>query len=415
MKTRWILALLLSGLSASADDWPQWRGPKRDGISAEKGLLDRWPEGGPPLAWEAKGMGNGYASVAVAGGRIYGAGKKGKAEQLVCLDAKDGKLLWTAELGAGGGSDGTPTVDGDLVFVLGKGGDLLCAESATGKEVWRKNFPKDFGGRMMSGWGWSESPLVDGDRLVCTPGAPDALMVALEKRTGNPIWKAPAPSDPGKRGQDGAGYSSIVISQAAGVKQYVQLTGRGVVGVRAEDGKPLWSYNRVANGTANIPTPIASGDHVFCSSGYGTGSALLRLTASGEGVAAQEVYFLKGDVLQNHHGGMILLGEQVYLGDQHNQGFPVCVDLATGKDRWRPGRGPGGGSAAVSLADGHLYFRYEDGTVALIQATPESYVLKGSFKIPGKIGKSWPHPAIADGKLYLREGDRLLCYDVRAK
>lgn len=239
------------------------------------------------------------------------------------------------------------------------------------------------------------------------------MLAALNKKTGETVWTSPMPAGVGGRGQDGAAYSSIVVSEACGVRQYVQLTGRGIVSVSAEDGKPLWSYNKIANRTANIPTPLIKGDHVFCSSGYGTGAALLKVVKDGQALKAEEVYFLQGKEVQNHHGGMILVGDHVYCGHGHNQGFPVCVELKTGKAAWGPERGVGGGSAAVVYADGHLYFRYETGVMALVEASPKGYKLKGSFKLASVKGKSWPHPVISDGKLYLRDQDTLMCYDIR--
>lgn len=410
----WPLALAAATLSAATGPWPQWRGPQRDGICRETGLLDTWPEGGPPLAWKVDGLGKGYASVAISDGRIFTLGNR-RGTHLIALDEQDGRELWATAVG-GGEPNCTPTVDGSLVYGLGREGDLVCCESATGKEVWRKNFPKDFGGQMMSGWGYSESPLVDGDWLVCTPGAKDAMIVALDKRTGQTVWRAALPADlGGNKGRDGAGYSSIVVSHGGGVKQYVQLTGRGVISVAAADGKFLWAYNRIANGTANIPTPLVSGDYVFCSSGYGTGAALLKLVPAAGGVQAEEVYFLTAKDMQNHHGGMVLLDGYIYCGDGHNNGFPLCVEMLTGKVAWRPGRGPGTGSAAVLYADGHLYFRYENGEMALIQATPEKYVLKSHFTLASVKGRSWPHPVIASGRLYLRDQDTLMCYDVRKR
>jgi outer membrane protein assembly factor BamB len=264
---------------------------------------------------------------------------------------------------------------------------------------------------MMSHWGYSESPLVDGDRLICTPGAPDAAMAALDKKTGRVLWKAGLP-EPGQQGRDGAGYSSIVVSEACGVRQYVQLTGRGLISVSAKDGTFLWSYHRIANRTANISTPLIDGDYVFCSTGYGTGAALLHLVPDGAGVKAEEVYFLNAKQMQNHHGGMVRVGEHIYCGHGHNQGFPLCIEMKTGKVAWRGGRGPGRGSAAVLHAEGRLYFRYQDGVMALIETTPDEYRLKGSFTIASNNGKHWPHPVIAGKRLYLRDQDTLLCYNI---
>jgi outer membrane protein assembly factor BamB len=266
---------------------------------------------------------------------------------------------------------------------------------------------------MMSQWSWSESPLVDGDRLVFTPGARDAAIVAVEKATGKDVWRASLP-DLGPNGADGAGYSSIVVTNGAGVKQYVQLLGRGLVGLRASDGKLLWSYNRVANRVANISTPIVRANWVFASTGYQTGATLLELTKSGDGVAAKELYFLDAKTFQNHHGGMVLVGNHVYAGHGQSKGFPICIDFISGKVAWGGDiRNAGTGSAAVMYADGRLYFRYQNGTVVLIEANPASYVEKGSFAIPGVKDPSWAHLAIADGRLYVREQDSVFCYDLR--
>ena len=402
---------------AERGDWSRWRGPNGDGISEEKGLLTEWPDEGPPLLWHAKGFGRGMSSVAVKGGGIFTMGNvKGKTHIIAARASKDGEIAWSTPIGGGDNPNCTPTVDGDLVFGLTHGGDLACVRISDGELVWSKNFGNDFGGKMMSGWGFSESPLVDGDRVIVTPGGKGALIVALNRQTGEKIWESAAPEKLGRKGNDGAGYSSIVISQACGVKQYITLVGRGIVSVDATTGKFLWSYNDVANGTANIPTPIISGDYVFCSSGYGDGgTALLKITKDGSELKAVEEYYYAAKEMQNHHGGMLLVGDHVYMGHGHNNGFPLCVELKTGKDAWREGRGPGGGSAAIAYADGHLYFRYQDAVMALIEANPNEYKLKGKFKIATKHGESWPHPVIAGGKLYLRDQDSLLCYDVKKK
>ena len=403
---------VLPGSWISAAEWPQWRGPKRDGICTETGLLQAWKGSGPPILWSGTGLGKGYSSVAIAGGKIFTMGDRGKGAHLIALDLEKGKELWATKVG-GGEPNSTPTVDRDLVFALGRDGDLLCAEAASGKEVWRKSLKRDLGGDMMSGWGYSESPLVDGERLICTPGGDDSILAALDRKTGNVIWKAKMPDSVGDRGKDGAGYSSVVISEARGVKQYIQLVGRGLVSVAAADGKFLWAYNKIANDTANIPTPIVKGNFVFCSSGYGTGAALLEVTQKGKTLEPREVYFLPAKEMQNHHGGMVLVGDHVYCGSGHNEGFPIAIDLRTGKVAWKPGRGPGKNSAAVLYADGDLYFRYQDGTMALIEANPKEYKLKGTFQIATKNGESWPHPVISNGKLYLRDQDALHCYGLK--
>jgi outer membrane protein assembly factor BamB len=376
-----------------------------------------WEAAPPRLAWTADGLGSGFAAVSVAGGRIYATGDLDGGQGVVALAEADGRVLWrtpiTGEAPKHGypGSRCTPTVDGDRLYVVTSDGTLACLRAADGEVVWKRGFEADWGGRMMSGWGFAESPLVDGDRVICTPGGSEALLVAVDKRTGEEIWRSP--DRQGKEsGKDGAGYASIVVSEGGGVRQYVQITGRGLVGVRASDGAPLWSYNRIANTVANIPTPLVQGDSVFGSTGYDAGAALLRLHRDGDGVRAEEVYFLDGDTLQNHHGGMVLVDGYVYTGHRHNEGYPTCVELASGKIAWggNDNRGPGRGSAGVLYADGHLVFRYQNGLVALVEATPEAYRLRGTFTPAYVEDPSWSHPVIANGKLYLREQDRLMCY-----
>lgn len=410
---------LAAAMDLSAADWPGWRGPNRDAQSPETGLLTQWPPSGPPLAFKASGLGAGLSSVAVVGDRVYTLGDKGGEQHVLALSRKDGRLLWSARVGAAwddeyGGPRSTPVVDGELLYALGSHGDLVCLESATGKERWRKNLEKDYGGRVMTVWKWAESPLVDGERLVFTPGGPWAAMVAVDKRTGKSIWETEEVPNLGPNGRDGAGYSSIVISTGAGVKQYVQLMGRGLVGIRAADGKFLWGYNKIANNVANIPTPLVRGNLVFASTGYQTGAALLELQKDGEGVRATERYFLPSTTFQNHHGGMVLVGDHVYAGHGHNKGFPICLDLASGKVAWGGDiRNAGTGSAAVMYADGHVYYRYQNGVIVMVEATPQGYKEKGALTIPGVRNPSWPHLVVADGRLYVREQDTLYVYDVR--
>jgi outer membrane protein assembly factor BamB len=412
------LALLLAA-AAPAADWPGWRGANRDAVSPETGLLDEWGPSGPPLEWKASGIGAGLSSVAVVGDRIYTMGDRDGAQRVFALD-RSGRILWQAKVGptnddsrSRGGSRSTPTVDEGRIYALGTEGDLVCLQADTGQEVWRLSLPRDFGGKMMSRWKWSESPLVDGDRLVFTPGARNAGLVAVDKATGREIWRAAIP-DLGPEGADGAAYSSIVISHGAGVKQYVQLMGRGVVGLRASDGKFLWGYNRVANDVANVATPIVHGDLVFASTGYRTGSVLLELERSGDGVEARERYFLDATTLQNHHGGLVLVDDYIYAGHGHNKGFPICVKLQTGQVAWGGDiRNAGTDSATVLYADGRIYFRYQNGVILLVEANPRAYVERGKLEIPDVRGPSWPHLAIADGRLYVREQDTLYCYDVR--
>lgn len=400
----------------NANDWYQWRGPNRDGIATEKGLADRWPEDGPSIAFQSKGLGSGMASVAIADKKIFTIGNIQGNTCLLCLNQEDGSLVWktpfTPDKGA---ANGTPTIDLEtgLVYAISFDGILVCCRLSDGEVVWKKSFPGDFQGKMESVWGYSESPLVDGDRLICTPGAKDAMVVCLDKKKGETIWQGKAPS--GKlRGNDGAGYSSVVISNAAGRKQYVQLIGHGIVSYDAGTGELLWNYDRVANMTANIPTPLVKDDFVFCSTGYDDGgTALLQISKSGKGLNVKEVYYKSSKELQNHHGGMIMVGDYVYMGHGHNNGFPACVEWRTGKDRWEKGRGAGSGSAAILYADNKLFFRYQDGMMAMIDSDTKKYKLLGKFKLATHNGESWPHPVIVDGVLYIRDQDDLVAYNLK--
>jgi len=405
-------------VAASMGNWPQWRGPLRDGISTDTGLLTTWPAGGPPKIWTATGLGAGFSSVAIVGGRIYTMGDRRDGQYVVALSEDAGKELWATRVGSRhddeyGGPRATPTVDGALLYVTDTDGDVVALETATGKVAWRRSMPRDFGGHMMSQWMFSESPLVDGDRVLVTPGSQNAAMVALDKLTGRDIWRARV-GPMGRNGSDGAGYSSIVISNGGGVKQYVQVMGRGLFSIRAADGWFMWGNNSVANGIANIATPIVQGDYVFASTSYGQGSVLVQLSKDNMGrVNATEKYFLDGNTLQNHHGGFVLINGVLYGGHGQSNGFPVALDMMTGRMLWDRVRGAGSGSAAVTAAEGNLYYRYQDGTMALIAANPKQYELKSSFTIPNVRNPSWSHPVVTGGRLYVREQDALHVYNIK--
>lgn len=405
----------LATLQTHAADWPQFRGPKRTDVSDEKNLLKAWPEEGPPVAWKGTGLGEGFSSIAVQGDRVYSMGDVGNSSYLTALDRKDGKQLWSTAVGKPGGNYKgtrcTPCVDGDHVYGLGQFGDFICCESKSGKEVWRKNLVSEFGGRHGS-WEYTESPLVDGNKVLCTPGGQNAAVVAFNKLTGEVIWKGAVP------GNDAAGYSSIVISEAGGVRQYVQLMANGLVSFNAKDGKMLWRYgeqqNRFGRNTANIPTPIVQGEFVFASAGYGRGGALLKLSGEKGSVSAEEIYF--EPKIQNKHGGVVLVGDYIY-GDLDDSGNPWCAEWKTGDLAWkRKGkRTEGQGSAAITYADGKLYMLYQNGVVALVAASPEAYQEISTFKIPDAHPPCWAHPVVSGGKLYLRNQDTLWCHDIAAK
>ncbi len=416
--------LIVAGIVLSATtftfaaDWPTFRGINRTGISKETGLLQEWPEDGPPLVWKIEGTGRGYASVAIAGDKLYTLGDnlsiaEDKDEYLMCFDRTNGKFIWKTKTGPAWndgkddwqGSRSTPTVDGDRVYVLSPHGELVCCNAATGKELWRRNFKDDFEGVKADGWGYSESVTIDGNNLICTPGGTKATMVALNKRTGKEIWRTIQPDD------RGAGHASIVKSKIGKVPVYVQSTGSGAMGVRATDGELMWSYP-IDKTTAVIPTPIVRDDLVFFVAGYRRGGALLKQVPDGANkVKIEEIYPLK-PVLANKHGGVVLVEDYLY-GDSDDQGIPYCADLMTGEQKWKK-RASGKGSAATTAADGNLYICFADGTMVLAKATPEDYEEISKFTIPGSGERpSWTHPVILDGKLYLREPNAILCYDIR--
>jgi outer membrane protein assembly factor BamB len=374
-------------------------------VSREVGLLPDWPKEGPRLVWQVTGLGAGYSTPTVAAGRIFSMGNRGGSEFVMALSEQDGTELWSTLVGPvranGGGYEGprcSPAVDGPLVYALGLNGDLLCLESGTGKEVWRKDLKKDFQGRA-GGWGYSESPLIDGDRMLCTPGGKAATLVCLNKKSGELIWKGVVPKG------DGANYSSIIAADMDGRRQYIQFLSGGVVGM-SDMGEFLWRYDHPHNGTANCSTPIFHDNHVFAASGYGTGGGLVKLTRDGDKVSAEEVYFTKQ--MKNHHGGMVLLDDFLYGSDE---GKLTCLNFKTGDIAWAEGKA---GKGSIAFADGRLYYRNEGGPILLVEANPTKYIEHGRFTPPKKSGKpSWPHPVIANGKLYLRDQDLLYCYEVK--
>jgi outer membrane protein assembly factor BamB len=389
-------------------EWHQWRGPNRDGISPDTGLLKQWPTGGPPLAWKAAGIGDGFASVSLFGDRLYTTGDLGTTSFLFALNVSDGKIAWQTPIGTidkpydHQGVRSTPATDGTLVFALAAYGELVCAEAATGKERWRKHLAREFGGSV-GGWKYAESPLLDGEHVVVTPGGKQGAVLALRKETGEKVWQS-------KEFTDGAQYPSLVPVEIGGVRQYLVFTMRSVAGIAAKDGRLLWRVDRPGR-TAICTTPVYRDGIVFVSSGYKLGHNAFRVTAEGGQFKAEEIY--AGDQMQNHHGGLIALGDHVYGLD--DRGSMKCFELKTGREVWSD-RSVGKGS--IAYADGHFVVRSERGagTVALVEATPSGYKERGRFNPPDRSKKqSWPHPVIFGGKLYIRDQDVLLCYDVKAK
>jgi len=395
-----LLSLPAAVSNRAPDDWPQWRGPNRDGIATEKGLLKSWPPGGPPLAWQTKGAGEGYSSFAVSQGRLYTLGARGETEYVLAFDAASGKRLWEAQHGRrfsndrGDGPRSTPTIEGDRLYAFGASGDLSVLDTATGKAHWTINVLKQFGGSNLR-WGLSESPLVLADRILVNAGG---TIVALKKTDGSLIWKTDG---------DDAGYASAVVQKAGSVTQAIFFTSARALGVDVNSGRQLWSYRQVANGVANIATPVVRGNRVFLSSDYDTGSALLELTPSGNDVRAREVYFTRE--MKNHHATSVLVGEHLYGFDS---AILTALKFDTGEVAWQ-NRSVGKGS--LIFADERLYLFSENGVVGLAEASPEAYREHGRFSIKTGRLPTWSHPVVAGGKLFLRDQDNLYAYDVKAR
>ncbi len=414
-----LVAPVLLASAARAADWPQWRGPNRDGRSSEKGLLKQWPEGGPEILWKVDTVSEAYSSVAVANGRIYTQGNIDGEGRILCLEESTGATVWSVKPptedrmfrhNRGSGGRGTPTVDGNFVYSIGGGGDLTCLTADSGEVVWSKHLIRDFGGGR-PGWGFSESPLIDGAHVIVTPGGGKGAVAALNKETGELVWQSDAVTDK-------AHYCSAIVVESHGVRQIIQFTGGAgnrrnpispprVVGIDAASGDLLWSYEKSANRTANVATPIFHNNRVFSSSAYGTGGGLVTLAKSDDGFSATEGYFERS--MGNHHGGIVLVDGYMY---GFGSGGLLCMNFESGEIAWRD-RSVRKGS--LCYADGHLYCYGEKNQVALVEANPEEYVEKGRFNVDQGDWPTWAHPVVANGRLYLRDMQNLTCYNVKAE
>jgi outer membrane protein assembly factor BamB len=421
MKTRLLFLVaclpalaLLTPPGAPALDWPQWRGPDRNDISRESDLLKDWPKDGPAMLWTYSDAGTGFSGPSVVGDHFLSMGADEKTEFVFCLDVKKGTRNWSEPVGErlqngwGDGPRSTPTVDGDFVYALAGRGNLVCLQLADGKKVWEKSLTKDLGGNV-PGWGYCESPLIDGNKVVVTPGGGKGAIAALDKKTGEVIWRS-------KAFTDGAQYSSLVVGNCGGVKQYVQMTNRSVAGVAADDGRLLWRHE-CSNPTAAIPTPVVDGDFVYSTSGYGAGCRMVKVTAGGNGaLKAEEVYANKD--MSNHHGGVIKVGDYVY-GSYSDSGGWMCQKFDDGKVVWKDKKL---GKGCLTCAGDRLYLYSEsDGTCVLIETSADGWKEHGRFKIPQqtklsrKGGHIWTHPVVANGRLFLRDQELIFAFDVRAK
>jgi outer membrane protein assembly factor BamB len=401
-----------SQVNPSPGNWPQFRGPVRSDISPDTGLLKSWPKEGPRLLWTFANAGIGYSGPALVDNSLFTMGARDGTELVYALDVRTGKEIWSAPIGPlfnnnyGDGPRGTPTVDGDLLYALGGQGNLVCVETATGKEHWRKSMTGDLKGQMMSGWGYTESPLVDGPLLVCTPGGAAGTFAALDKRTGDVAWRSQGLTER-------AAYSSIVVAEV-GLRQYINMTNQGVAAVAAKDGHFLWKSPLGANGMAVIPTPVVQNDCVYVTAGYGAGCGLIHLVPDNGGVRADTVYSNKN--MLNHHGGVLLYQNHIY-GYSDSQGW-LCQDFQTGKVVWSERGKLGKGS--ITCAYGKLYlYSEQEGTVVLIDVSPQGWQEHGRFTIPQhtklnrKLGHIWTHPVVAGCRLFLRDQDLIFCFDIK--
>jgi outer membrane protein assembly factor BamB len=401
-----ILALAPSVLSQAPPpaEWFQWRGPDRDGISQETGLLQAWPKPGPTQVWRTTGAGNGYSSFSSSGGRLYTLGARAGNEYVMAFDRVTGKKVWEYQNGRryendrGDGPRSTPTIEEDRLYVLGGSGDLTCLENATGKKIWSINLIQKFGGRNPY-WGYSESPLIVGDRILVNAGGPRASIVAIAKADGATLWQNHG---------DEAGYSSPMLMRTGSLSQVIFFTGARTLAVDPRDGRLLWSYNKAGNGTANVATPIVHGTRVFVSSDYGTGAALLDIRAAGNLASANEVYFTRD--MRNHHASSVLVGDYVY---GFSSSILTALKFDTGAMAWRD-RSVGKG--ALIFADQRLYLYSENGVVGLAEASPAGYREHGRFTLAQQSGlPTWSHPIISGGLLIIRDQDTVYAYDVKSK
>ena len=406
-------ALLLVGLLAGpllAADWPGFLGPRRDGISSETGLLKTFPETGPPRVWRVA-AGVGMAGLAVNQDRLVTLADTGGKQQVLALHAATGKRLWQTPVapayrnGMGNGTRATPTITGDRVLVFTGEGQLAALSLATGTLLWKRDVVGTLGGQVAD-YGMSSSPLVVGKHVVVTPGAPGATVAAFQLADGQLAWKA---------GSGPAGYSSPALLDVGGRPQVVVFAGASAWGLDPVKGTRLWQFPFVTDYDCNIATPLAHRGQVFLSSGENHGSVLLALKKNGSGFTPSAVWESLGptSVMRNEWQTSILWKGHLYGMDNVGGAGPIthlnCVEVATGKRVWQKRRF---GKGNLIAAEGRLWISTLKGELVLVAATPEGFTELARASV---IGPTRQAPALANGKLYLRDNAEILCLDVKAR
>ena len=413
-----LVLLAITGIKVNAQDWPQWRGANREGVSKETGLNLNWSDKKPSLLWTFRQAGAGYSAPTIVGTTLYGQGGADGSDFAFALDTQTGNLKWKQNLGAlsvierGDGPRGSVTVDGDKLYLIRGNGEIHCLSAADGKIIWQKDFKGDFKGTMMSNWGYSESPLIDANLVICTPGGGEGAMVALDKNTGAVVWRS-------KEWTDQAAYSSPIIADVGGIRQYVQQSGKGVAGISARDGKLLWKIDNAAYRTAVIPTPIFQNNMVYVTNGYNGGCMGIQLTRNGENIKADTIYTNR--IISNQHGGVVLINGFIYGFSERPSDSWVCQNMKTGEIVWsQRGQEVGVGKGSLfAVNDRLILFDMQTGLLAVVAASPEGWKEFGKMEIPERTKVStqdnqlWTHPIVANGKLFVRDHDLLFCYDLK--
>ncbi|MCL1974175.1 MAG: PQQ-like beta-propeller repeat protein [Bacteroidetes bacterium] len=410
-----IITLTTLWINLQAQDWPQWQGPNRNNLLTTTELRLDWSEHQPPLMWTFREAGSGFSAPSIVGNTLYGQGAGGGNDFAFALDTKTGHLKWKQILGEehvsfqnrGNGPRGSVTVDGDNLYLIRGGGQLHCLAATDGKMIWQHDFQTDFGGALMTDWGFSESPLVDGNLVICAPGSSQGSLMAFDKQSGAVVWKASELTDK-------CTYSSPVVTEVAGIRQYIQLTEKCIAGVAAKDGKVLWKVDAPAFKTAVISTPIVFDNLVYVTTGYNFGCILIQLSKEGDTFKAQTLYANKNMV--NHHGGVVLIHGYVY-GYSETFGW-VCQDVNTGENVWTQRSREAGKGSLIAVNDRLLLLDMTTGLLTVTAASPEGWKEFGQLPIPERTtietmdNQVWTHPVVANGKLYVRDHDLLFCFDL---